>query len=235
MEEKNQKLQESSLSQRINDFFSSDKNQIGSRERLLNLVDTFQSKNNNPLFLIAGSWGIEILSEINLEHDDIDLIVLQDPPCYLDDATEIEESCFDIIPLDTGYLKDNLIKKNVFGKEIHLPDFNLQICLKLIGQLQEKLPERAINQLKVLLDSYKKFDEEKSEKEINYLLNKLIPEELNSLILSQNIISALKTYFKGKKESAIEELIRLHSLINKSLRYQFEKRGLTRKIKISDK
>ena len=151
MEEKNQKLQENSLSQRINDFFSFDENQIGSRERLFNLVDTFQSKTDSPLFLIAGSWGIELLSEINLEHDDIDLIVLQNLPYYLDDATEIEESCFGIIPLDIDYLKENFIKKNIFGREIYLPDFNLQICLKLIGQLQKKLPERAVNQLKTLL------------------------------------------------------------------------------------
>jgi hypothetical protein len=234
MEEKNQKLQESNLSQRINDFFSSDKNQIGSKERLLNLVDTFQNK-NNPLFLIAGSWGIEIISGVGLKHDDIDLIVLQNPPYYVDDATEIEESCFDVIPLDINYFEENIIRKNIFGRDFYLPSFNLQVCLKLIGQLQEELPERAINQLKILLDSYEKFSEEKSEKEIEYILRKLIPNELNSSRMSKNIILALKQYFQGKNENAIEELVRLHSLINKSLRYQFEKRGLTKKIKISDK
>ena len=221
---------------KINDFFTSEKTIIGSRERLLNLLDKFSDKyQNNPIFLIAGSWGIEITSGKELEHDDIDLIILQDPPYYIDDANEIEEKCFNVIPLEINYLKENCIKKVIDKREVYVPNYNLQICLKLIGQLQENLPERAIIQLRILLESYKDFEENKTKKEINLILKRLIPEELDSDIISGNITLALKEYLQGKKDSAMQELIRLHSLINKSFRYQFEKRGLIKKIKISEK
>lgn len=235
MIQKNQKLQKSKLSQKINNFFNSDKNKIGSKERLLSLVDNFPNKFSIPIFLIAGSWGIELISGIKLEHDDIDVIVLQNPPYYLDDAENIEESCFGIIPLETNYFKNYFKNKFYYNREFYLPSFNLQICLKIIGQLQKKFPKRAVRQLKVLLESYENFNEKNSEEELNYILKRLIPDELNYLTISKNIIFALKKYFQGEKDFAVKEFIKIHSLINKSLRCQFEKRGLTKKLKISEK
>jgi len=185
-------------------------------------MTNFQSDSlGPPYFLIAGSWAIELISGKKLEHDDIDLIVLTDPPYYLDDAEEIEEKCFDIIPLSLDYFKKNCLEINLNEIKTYIPNHNLQICLKLIGQLQERLPKRAINQLRCLLDSYELFNEKESGEEIEYILRNLIPEELNSDVVAKDIVQALKEYFLGKKNSSIEEFIRLHSLMNRALRYQF--------------
>lgn len=220
------------LMEKLRVFFKSNKDSIGSKERLEKLLWKF-NQSSSPLFLIAGSWGIELTSGKVLEHDDIDLIVLQNPPYYIDDAEEIEESCFDIIPLDSNYFEDNFLEREFKGIKVFVPSYNLQICLKLIGQLQENLPERAIKQLEVLLGSYEGFDKGKSQEEINYILGKLTPEDLNYKAISEYLVGAIENYLKGEKGKSIDEFIKIHSLINKSLRFQFEKRGLTKKIGIS--
>ncbi len=217
-------------------FFSWNKNPVGSKERLLDLLKTIPQFSGGKInYLIAGSWATEILSGNKLKHDDIDVITFTEPPYYLDDALEKEEKCFNVIPLDKDYLKNNFIKKKFNGKEVYVANHNLQICSKLIGQLQEKLPERAIEQLKELLNSYSNFNRKKSQEEIFYILRKLTPEELNYKIISKHVIGAIELYLSEEKEKSIEEFIRIHSLINKSLRYQFEKRELTKRIKISEK
>jgi len=45
----------------------------------------------------------------------------------------------------------------------------------------------------------------------------------------------MENYLDGKREKSIEILIKIHTLINRSLRFQFKERGLTKKIKISNK
>lgn len=218
------------------EFFLNDEEIVGSKERLFNLFKTIPQKNGNKInYIIAGSWATEILSGRKIKHDDIDIITLTEPPYYLDDALEEEEKCFNVIPLDRDYLENNFIIKRFEEKEVYVANHNLQICSKMIGQLQEKFPERAVEQLKALLESYNEFNRTESQREIFYILEKLTPEELNHKIISKHIAEAMELYFNGEKEKSLEEFIRIHSLINKALRYQFERRGLTKKIKISEK
>lgn len=89
--------------------------------------------------------------------------------------------------------------------------------------------------MKFLLGSYPSFNKEYSQKEILYILEKLTPDELNHKVISKHIVDATELYLNGEKEKSLEEFLRIHSLINKVLRYQFEKRGLSKKIKISEK
>ena len=230
-------MKNSLLIKQINLFFSSNKHNIGSRKRLSNLLNNLPQFENGKLnYLIAGSWAIEILSGKKLKHDDIDLIIIQEPLHYIDDAEEIEEKCFGIIPLDQEYFENNnFIKRNFERREVYVPNHNFQICIKLVGQLQKFLPERAITQLEALLSTYKNFDKLSSIKEIKYLLEKWIPEDLNCEELAKKIVNAIENYVVGKKLESIEEFKQIHAQINKSLRNQFEMRGLTKKIKISEK
>jgi len=217
-------------------FFSQDENPSGSKKRVLSLLEKIPQFSKGKInYLIAGSWATEILSKKEIEHDDIDIITLTNPSYYLDDATEDEEKCFSVFPLEEEYLECNFLKKSFENKVVYVSNYNLQICSKLIGQLQEKLPERAIEQLKFLLGSYPSFNKEYSQKEILYILEKLTPDELNHKVISKHIVDATELYLNGEKEKSLEEFLRIHSLINKVLRYQFEKRGLSKKIKISEK
>lgn len=230
------KFVNSPLIKQFNLFFSSNKEPLGSKKRILELLDNFpQSEKEKLNYLIAGSWAIEIISNKKIKHDDIDLIVLQNPPYYIDDATEIEEKCLNVIPLDLVYFKDNLLKREFEGREVYVLSDNLQVCLKLIGQLQERLPERAILQLKILLDSYENFNREESKKEILYILTRLTPEDLDHDNLAEQIINSIDKYGGGEKEEAINNFLEIHSIINKSLRREFKKRKLTKKIGISEK
>lgn len=223
-----------SLNARINDFFKLNLDKVGSKKRLISLIDNFNEQ--KPNFMIAGSWAIEIISGEKIKHDDIDIITLDViPPTYLDDAKYIEEKCNFNLPIEKSYFEDHFISCIFENRSVLVPSLNLQICLKLFGQLQKKLPKRAINQLKIILKQYKDLNEITSKKEFEYIFGKLLPLELNHIVISKNLLLTLKRYFAGEKEEALKELIQLHSLINKSLRYQFEKRGLTKKIKISNK
>src|SRR3989344_9599366 len=90
----------------INEFFSLNSASMGSFERIVNLLDGLKNDNS---FLLAGSWAIEGISGQRMEHDDIDLIILCNPPYYIDDAVTKEEHCCNIIPLSS----DDLIKDSV--------------------------------------------------------------------------------------------------------------------------
>jgi len=228
---------EESLLSKMKSFFLGNKHRIGSMQRLVELLEKFPQKENGKVkYLIAGSWAIEIFSGDKLDHDDIDLIVLQDPPYYIDDAVIEEESCWGVLPLDLKYFdkKGVISVKRFKGKEVYIPNFNLNICSKFIGELRKDFSNRAIHQLRCLLENLESFDKNKSKNEISYILRKLLPSTLNFDKLSEKIVDAVCWYLNGEKEEAIQEMCSIHKKINLALRFQFSKRGLDKKTKISE-
>lgn len=228
---------EESLPSKMKSFFLKNRHQIGSMQRLVELLEKFPQKENGKIkYLVAGSWAIEVFSGNKLDHDDIDLIILQNPVYYVDDAISEEESCFNVLPLDLEYFED---KETIFTKEferkkIYVPNFNLSICSKFVGELRRDFSERAINQLKCLLDNLADFDVGKSKEEIFYIFKKLLPSTLNFDKLSEELVNAINKYLNGNKEKAILEMQEIHKEINEILRKEFSKRGLDKKIKISE-
>jgi len=230
------KIKEKSLLSQMKSFFLENKYQIGSMQRLVELLEKFPQKEGKINYLLAGSWAIEVFSGKKLDHDDIDLIILKDPLYYIDDAISEEESCWNVLPLDLEYFdkKGTIMKKEFKGKEIYIPNFNLNICSKFIGELRRDFSERAINQLKCLLDTLEDFNVEKSKEEIFYIFKKLLPSNLNLDKLSGELVKAIYWYLNGDKGESIQKMQEIHKEINESLREQFSKRGLDKKIKISE-
>lgn len=210
-------------------FESTDKK---GKKKLFQLFDSIPQFNDNINYLVAGSWAIEISSEKRLRHDDIDLIILDQFPVYIDDAIFSEEKCNGIIPLDTEYFQLFNEKCIYENKIIYVPSINFQICMKLIGQLQKRLPKRALKQLNYLLDSYKNFNIQISKDEIHYILSNTTPITLNHKLLTDEIINAIILY-KKDKEGANKKFIEIHNEINKVLRNEFDK--VSYNIKISNK
>lgn len=181
-----------------------------------------QIKNNQINYLIAGSWAIEILSNQKIKHDDIDFIILKKQPIYTDDATITEEKCDGPIPLSKKYFLENHIISKYKNKNIIIPTINLQICLKICGQLEDKLPNRAEKQLKLLLENYNLKEKKRAKYEIKYILKNILPEDLDFNKLTKDFIFSINLYKKNKTQS-IKEFRKLHKITIKSLNKEFKK------------
>lgn len=211
---------------KINEFFSLDKNPIGSFERLKSL-SVYLTDKPNFYYLIAGSWAIEGISGQILEHDDIDLIFLNNPSFYVDDAITKEEHCCNIIPLDTNYIKENAIKVKIRGEiEVYVPSPTLQYCLKLIGQLENELSKRAIAQSFLLLSLYANQDYHSVKEEIICLLNNLTPADFDVEVCAEDMILAIKSYRIQDLKNTEFYLRSAHRRINDSLHKKFREMNL---------
>lgn len=210
---------------KINDFFSLDKNSIGSFERLESLNRNFV--NDDFYYLIAGSWAIEAISGQKIEHDDIDLIILRNPPFYVDDAITKDEHCCNVMPLPTGYIKKNAIKTKLREKlNVIVPSLDLQLCLKLIGQLEKELPNRAVFQAYSLLSLYENYDYNKLREDFIFLLKKLTPADFEIEDVAEKMILAIKS-FKTKDLKNTEMYLKsAHKKINESLHKKFREMNL---------
>ncbi|MFH1311571.1 MAG: hypothetical protein ABIH65_04155 [Nanoarchaeota archaeon] len=211
---------------KVNEFFSLDKSPIGSFERLKSINNYFVNE-PNFCYLIAGSWAIEGISGEKLEHDDIDLIILCNPPFYVDDAITKEEHCCNIIPLPLDYIKRNAVRIKLRERlNVLVPNLNLQFCLKLIGQLERNLPERAIFQTYRLLSLYRKSDYNDIRKEFIFLLKKLTPADFEIEDVAEKMILAIKS-FKTKDLKDTEAYLKsAHKKINISLHKKFNEMNL---------
>jgi len=203
-------------------FFSIDDAPIGSFERLSRLHTHFFNTTRCK-YLIAGSWAIEAISGQVLEHDDIDIIVLSNPPFYVDDAITQEEHCCHRIPLPLDYLGAHTITcvlRNTLP--VLVPSINMQLCLKLIGQLERKLPKRAIHQAFAILSQYTNPDYAKIKSDCVYLVSKLTPADFNIDEVVDTICLAITSYTIGDVDQAELHLRNAHSIINRSLHNTFE-------------
>ncbi|MFA7576412.1 MAG: hypothetical protein WCY27_04165 [archaeon] len=197
---------------------------IGSYNKLKYITSNLPQNRKQIKYLIAGSWGIAITTNEKIKHDDIDVILFTNNkhPLYIDDANNIEEKCEGPIPISKKYFNENHLIKTYKNKEIIVPTINFQICAKLIGQLELRLPKRAINQIILLLNNYNKIEEKNSYKEIKYILNNTTPKQINKSKITEKIITAIKTY-KTNKVKSINQFIEIHKEINTSLREEFNK------------
>ena len=208
------------LISRITNGFSLNNKPIGSLERINNINNIMEKKISN--YLIAGSWGIEGISGQKMEHDDIDLIIFNNPSFYIDDARTKEEHCCNIIPLPTDYITENAVKVKLRENlEIYVPSLNIQYCFKIIGELEEKLSKRAIHQSSILLSLYKDQDYNELKKEFIFLLRKLTPADFNVEEVTENMISAIGSY----KDTEMN-LKNAHRKINDSLHKKFRQMNL---------
>ncbi len=201
-----------------------------SREKIEKFIIKYKSED----FIIAGSWAIEILSKKKLNHSDIDLIFNGNSVYYIDDAKIEEEQCFGIIPLDKNYFEKNFVIKEFHNKNIKLPSFNFQIAIKIIGELRKDFTSRAQKQIKLLLENYDNFNKEKSLKEIKYIFENTTPKTLEHDKIAKQIIDSIILWKTNKRNEAMNKIIKIHSEVNSKLREEFSKRGLNKKIKISE-
>ena len=210
----------------INEFFRLDNNSIGSFKRVVK-VNRFLKNKGEFNYLIAGSWAIEAISNKEIEHDDIDLIILDNPCFYIDDAITKEEHCCNVIPLPTNYIKENVIKVKLRKEiEAYVPSLTLQYCLKMIGQLENDLPKRAISQSFILLSAYTNSDYYTIKEEIVYLLKNLTPADFNVERVAEDMISAIKSYKIKDLNNTELYLKNAHRKINDSLHKKFREMNL---------
>jgi len=194
---------------------------VGSKDKLINLIKKYPQKSNNKInYLIAGSWAIEFASNKKLKHTDIDIISLQDPVFYVDDAKMISEKCYGKIPLSLEYFIKNYLIVKYMDQEIYLPTLNLQLSLKFIGELKPVISKRAIKQIKLLLGVYEK-NIVTDLNELHYILKILLPKELDIDLLTKKIIKLINNY-KQKKNIDLE-IIKIHKIINSKLLEAFKK------------
>lgn len=221
--------QRSDIQDKLRDYFSSS---IGKDilTRISDLLKGLPQFNKEVNYLIAGSWAIELISGQKLQHDDIDVITLTEPVFYIDDAITKDEHCDGIMPIPLDYFSRvgaiNVVSNEIFDGKIYIPNHNMQICVKLIGQLEQRLPEGAIGQLKILLESHDNFNCTDSLFEIEYILKHLIPQYLDSRFISLLIVNAIRDYREGRVNEAINSLRVAHGIINRSLYGEFEKLAL---------
>jgi len=185
-----------------------------------------QQKNRSARYLIAGSWAIEFMTGKHLNHNDLDIILLQDPVLYIDNAKSISEKCDGIIPIPIKYFKKaNIIAcKNTRGKgKIFLPSMNIQLCLKIIGELDKKLSRNAVSQLELILSKYSvhKNGIGRNILDIMYILKCCTPEDLLHKALAKDIMKAVILYKPRNSKDSLELLEKVHRIINASLRKVF--------------
>lgn len=203
-------------------IFKNSKHGLGSHGFFSELLDKYpQVKNNKIRYIIAGSWAIEFLTGQKLKHRDIDVIILQAPLWYLDNAITQEEKCDGVIPLDSAYFKcKNIVPCTNLRKNgiVYVPEINIQLCFKFIGELNPTLSKRAIVQLSLL---YKYtiqngLDQDK----ILLILKSCTPKSLNHKELTKQIGSSVTEYIKDKA-TWLKEIKKIHRTINKALHQAF--------------
>lgn len=199
------------------------KSNYKNKQKLKDLLTKFPQRNINKInYLIAGSWAIELISDKKLKHTDIDILSLQNPPIYFDDAKIKKEQCNGPIPIPLNYFKKNYLIIRYNNTTIYTPTINFQICVKLIGELNKNYSQRAINQTKLLINKINLKNINK--KEINYIYKKLIPEKLNYTEITNETIKLILDYKKNKNDKKFEKDIKkIHKKINEELKYEFKK------------
>jgi hypothetical protein len=185
-----------------------------------------QKINQRIRYLVAGSWAIEFLTGKRLSHKDIDIIVIQNPLWYLDNAKTKEEKCDGVIPLSNKYFDNrNIIKCTKINKNIYVPDINLQICFKFIGELNPHLSKRAILQLKLLFEYAGEFNGIKKEN-ILQIVQSCTPSILDHKNITAQIIYTSELYQQEKYTEWIKKINAIHKKINSALQKSFKNKNM---------
>lgn len=196
-------------------FFSREKNEAGSEERLRNLLSVFRDGD----YLVAGSWGIEIATGKRFRHTDIDVIMLGEYAWYVDDATTAEERCKGRIPFSAQRLLETAVRRRFEGREVLVPSFEFQVAAKVFGQLEKEYPQEALRQLFALFGACDRLENE----ELSDVFRQVLPEDLDHERLATEIMAAYRSFREGDPESAERRVRKTHGEINRVLSREFER------------
>ena len=202
-------------------ILTNSKHGLGSYKSLSELLLNYPQYKDTLRYIIAGSWAIEFLTGHRLKHRDIDIIILQNPLWYLDNAITQEEKCDGVIPLNVSYFENrNIVScKSLRDKSlVYVPDINLQLCFKFIGELNSTLSKRAILQFSLLYEYAIKKGLNKDN--VLLILKCCTPESINHMEITEQIISALNIYQKDKI-TWLKGIRSIHKTINKALHSAF--------------
>ena len=107
------------------------------------------------------------------------------------------------------------------GKEVFVPSLQLQVCFKLLGELDSVLSERALRQLETLFSCYAECDWKFIEKEMEFIYSRCLPEDLDTKALARDTVLAIQKYRGSERDGVHALCAEVHHTINVSLRKAF--------------